>query len=96
LRLPEGLAEQVKQEQNGPPPPRGDRQDKELERLNSQLEAATRATFGVLTVAKERTDMPLILQCVDRILAIAELKARVVGMVDRGGDALASENGDKS
>ena len=78
LQLPEGVAEQIKgdardSEQNGRPA----RQDKELERLNSQLDAAARATFGVLDKARERADLPLILESVDRILAVVEARRRL-------------------
>ena len=51
--------------------------DRSLERRYSQLEAATRAAFGVLNEAKQRTDLPLILQSVDRVIAIVELGARL-------------------
>jgi hypothetical protein len=76
LQLPEGVAEQIKGDARDPES-NGRRQEKEWERLNSQLDAAARATFGVLDKARERADLPLILESVDRILAVVEAGRRL-------------------
>jgi hypothetical protein len=47
-------------------------------RLNSQLDAATAAVFGVLRTAKERNDPALTLQAADRVITLVELRARLI------------------
>jgi hypothetical protein len=51
--------------------------DQEQDRIASQLETATNTVFGVLREAKERNDLTLILETLDRVIALIELRGKL-------------------
>jgi hypothetical protein len=64
MNLPEQVTAQAKR-------------DQEYGQIYKQIESATRAVFGVLSTAKERNDLPLTLEALDRLIALIELRGKL-------------------
>jgi hypothetical protein len=51
--------------------------DQEYDRIQSQLETATNTVFFVIKEAKTRADLNLILEALDRLIALIELRGKL-------------------